>query len=136
MSKPDDAVALSNGPRVIIIGNVMLLHRFNQKILHRRDDNNLKKIGDAKPAFTREWVVSRSSGSVAVKISGILGVYSRFYTAEVPRDRGGMVTFASAFGTFMVGTSGDLVAAESEPPMGTWITRILCSEKQPDFSEC
>ncbi len=132
----DAAQPSASGPRVIIIGNVMSLHKFDEKISNQRYDNYLKKIGDAKPAFTREWYVNRTIGSVAVKTNGIPGLYSHFYNAEVPKDLGEKMSFASAFGTFMAGTSADLVAAEIAPPIGTWVTRILCSEKQPDFSAC
>mgnify|MGYP000005099834 CR=1 FL=1 len=131
-------VPLDGGVRLIIIGNVMSLNRFDETVLNSRYDRYAERLrkSSQQPAFSRAWYLERSAGDVAVKISGIPGVYSRFYRAEVPRDLVDRINFASSFGTFMAGTSADLVAAEIFPKYGIWITRILCSEKSSDYTGC
>lgn len=127
-----------DGPRMIIIGNVMALTVFDDAALGSRYDNYLKPIQarGATPGFTREWYLATSAGETAVKFSGVTGIYSRFFKAEIPKDLIRQISFASAFGTFMAGTSGDLVAAERSAKNGTWVTRLLCSEKSKDYGTC
>lgn len=76
------------GPRMIIIGNVMALTVFDDKKLGSRYDNYLKQIEarSGTPGFSREWYVATSGGETAVKIGGVTGVYSRFFKAEIPND--------------------------------------------------
>lgn len=123
---------------MIIIGNVMALTVFDQATLSERYDNYLKNLTatSASPTFTREWYLGTSGGETPVKSSGITGLYHRFYKAEVPNDLVQQISFSSAFGTFMAGTSGDLVAAERSTKHGTWVARLLCSEKSSDYSSC
>ena len=125
-------------PRVVIVGNVMALTSFEDATLNSRYDVYLKQIEakSGKPTFTREWYLATSAGETAVKFSGLTGLYSRFFKAEIPKDLIRQITFASAFGTFMAGTSGDLVAAERTAMNGTWVTRLLCSEKSSDYAKC
>lgn len=125
-------------PRMIIIGNVMALTVFDDATLGSRYDVYLKQMQakSATPTFTREWYVAASAGETAVEFSGLTGLYSRFFKAEIPKDLIRQITFASAFGTFMAGTSGDLVAAERSAKNGTWVTRLLCSEKSAEYSKC
>ena len=128
----------SGEPRMIVIGNVMALTVFDEATLGKRYDAYLKAI-EAKSGtsgFTREWYVATSAGETAVKFSGITGLYTRFFKAEIPKDVIRQISFASAFGTFMAGTSGDLVAAERTAKTGTWVTRLLCSEKMADYDKC
>ena len=140
---PRDTVASAlipdaGGPRMIIVGNVMALTVFDEPTLGSRYDNYLKQVQarSGTPGFTREWYLATSSGETAVKFSGVTGIYSRFFKADIPKDLIRQITFASAFGTFMAGTSGDLVAAERSAKNGTWVTRLLCSEKATDYAVC
>lgn len=137
-SSQNNPTVLSGGPRIIVIGNVMALKAFDEETLNARYDNYEKQLAKngKKATFTREWYLKTSAGTVAVKIGGIPGVFSRFYTVEVPKDLASKINFASGFGTFMIGASADLVAAELDPSLGNWLTRILCSEKSADFMEC
>ena len=126
------------GARVIIVGNVMAFEAFDQAVLNQRFDVYLKRMTDAskQPDFSREWYSATSAGETSVKFSGVTGLYSRFYRAEVPKDIAKSISFASAFGTFMVGSSGDLVVAQRAGKTGTWVTHMLCSEKDPAYSAC
>lgn len=140
---PADAVVTAqipdpDGPRMIIIGNVMALTVFDDATLSSRYDVYLKQVQSrsAIAGFTREWYMATSAGETAVKFTGVTGLYSRFFKAEIPKDLIRQISFASAFGTFMVGTSGDLVSAERSAKNGTWVTRVLCSEKSADFASC
>ena len=126
------------GAKVIIVGNVMAFEAFDAAVLNQRYDVYLKRMTDAskQPNFSREWYSATSAGETSVKFSGVTGLYSRFYRAEVPNDIAKSINFSSSFGTFMVGSSGDLVAAQISPRTGTWVTHVLCSEKDPAFSAC
>ena len=124
------------GARLIVVGNAMALTVFDESTLNQRYDNYLKQIGAKTPVFTREWYLATGSGQTSVKYSGVTGIYTRFYRTEIPKDLIRQIGFASAFGTFMAGTSADLVVAQALPGYGTWITHVLCSEKDPNFAAC
>lgn len=128
----------SDEPKVVIIGHIMALTNFDQADLNKRYDTYLKQVKSrsAEPDFTREWYLATGSGETAVRFSGYTGVYSRWFKAEIPRDLIQQMSFASTLGSFMLNTSGDLVAAERSPKTGTWITRLLCSEKTSDYGKC
>ena len=136
-----DAVTTSSipevaGPRLIVVGNAMALTVFDETTLNQRYDNYLKQLGGKTPAFTREWYLATSAGQTSAKYSGVTGIYTRFYRAEIPKDLVRQISFASAFGTFMAGTSADLVAVQVLPGYGAWVTHVLCSEKDPAYSAC
>lgn len=140
-SPSKDAVKTSllpdvQGPRLIVVGNAMALTVFDEPTLNQRYDNYLKQIGAKTPVFTREWYLATGSGQTSVKYSGVTGIYTRFYRTEIPKDLVRQIGFASAFGTFMAGTSADLVVAQVLPGYGTWITHVLCSEKDPNYAVC
>lgn len=124
------------GPKVIVVGNAMALTTFDEPTLIQRYENYLKQLAGKPPTFTREWYLAASAGQTSVKYSGVTGIYTRFYRAEVPKDLVRQMGFASAFGTFMAGTSADLVAAQVVPGYGSWVTHVLCSEKDPNYSAC
>jgi hypothetical protein len=124
------------GPRLIVIGNAMALTVFDEATLNQRYDNYLKQLGTKAPTFTRKWYLATGSGETSVKFSGVTGIYTRFYRTEIPKDLVRQIAFASAFGTFMAGTSADLVAVQVLPGYGTWITHLLCSEKDPNYQNC
>lgn len=125
-----------SGPRLIIVGNAMALTVFDEATLSQRYDNYLKQLGGNNPAFTREWYLATSAGQTSAKYSGVTGIYTRFYRAEIPKDLVRQISFASAFGTFMAGTSADLIAVQVLPGYGAWVTHVLCSEKDPTYSSC
>lgn len=125
-----------SGPRLIVVGNAMALTVFDEATLNQRYDNYLKQLGGKTPAFTREWYLATSAGQTSAKYSGVTGIYTRFYRAEIPKDLVRQISFASAFGTFMAGTSADLVAVQVLPGYGAWVTHVLCSEKDPTYSSC
>jgi hypothetical protein len=114
----------------------MALTVFDEATLNQRYDNYLKQLGGKPPTFTREWYLATSAGQTSAKYSGVTGIYTRFYRAEIPKDLVRQISFASAFGTFMAGTSADLVAVQVLPGYGAWITHVLCSEKDPVYSAC
>ena len=125
-----------SGPRLIVVGNAMALTVFDEATLNQRYDNYLKQLAGKTPAFTREWYLATSAGQTSAKYSGVTGIYTRFYRAEIPKDLVRQISFASAFGTFMAGTSADLVGVQVLPGYGAWVTHVLCSEKDPTYSAC
>lgn len=125
-----------SGPKVIVVGNAMALTTFDEPTLIQRYENYVKQLAGKPAAFTKEWYLATSAGQTSVKYSGVTGIYTRFYRAEVPKDIVRQMGFASAFGTFMAGTSADLVAAQVVPGYGSWVTHVLCSEKDPNYSAC
>lgn len=124
------------GARLIVVGNAMALTVFDEATLNQRYDNYLNQLAGKTPAFTREWYLATSAGQTSAKYSGVTGIYTRFYRAEIPKDLVRQISFASAFGTFMAGTSADLVAVQVLPGYGAWVTHVLCSEKDPAYSAC
>jgi len=124
------------GPRLIVVGNAMALTVFDEATLNQRYDNYLKQLGEKTPVFTREWYLATSAGQTSAKYSGVTGIYTRFYRAEIPKDLVRQISFASAFGTFMAGTSADLIGVQVLPGYGAWVTHVLCSEKDPAYSAC
>ncbi len=125
-----------SGARLIVVGNAMALTEFDEATLNQRYDNYLKQLAGKPPAFTREWYLATSAGQTSAKYSGVTGIYTRFYRAEIPKDLVRQINFASAFGTFMAGTSADLVAVQVLPGYGAWVTHVLCSEKDPAYLVC
>ena len=74
---PADAVVTAqipdpDGPRMIIIGNVMALTVFDDATLSSRYDVYLKQVQarSATAGFTREWYTATSAGETAVKTKG------------------------------------------------------------------
>jgi len=124
------------GAKLIVVGNAMALTVFNEDALQQRYENYLKKLAGKPAVIPRDWYMASGAGETAVKYSGLTGVYTRFYRAEVPKDLVRQMGFASAFGTFMAGTSADLVAAQVLPGYGSWITHVLCSEKDANYEAC
>ena len=126
------------GVRIIVVGHVMAFTPYDEAALSQRYENYVKRVSAAskEPTFSKEWYLATSAGETSVKFSGVTGLYSRFFRAEVPKDIAGTINFASAFGTFMVGSSADLVAAQRHGKTGTWVTHVLCSEKDPAFAAC
>ena len=124
------------GPKLIIIGNIMALTAFDAATLSQRYDTFLGQIAPQQPAFSKDWYLETSAGETAVKYAGLTGVYHRQYKAEIPKDLVGRMGFASAAGAKWVGTSADLVVAQGLPSYGTWITHVLCSAMDPDYLEC
>ena len=124
------------GAKLIIVGNTMALTAFDAAALEQRYENYLKQLGGKPPVIPRNWYMASGSGETAIKYSGVTGIYTRFYRAEVPKDLVRQISFASAFGTFMAGTSADLVAAQVLPGYGSWVTHVLCSEKDANYDAC
>lgn len=129
-------IPAADGPRVIIIGNVMALTAMDAKKLSRHfDDRYGTIVRTPGHPLTRDWYLATGAGATAVKIGGVTGLYTRSIGADVPSDLVDKIRFASAFWTMMVGTSGDLVAVENSA-YGIWVTRLLCGKGDPDYSRC
>ena len=131
-------IADEQGARLIIVGNVMPLSSYDESTLNQHYDTMLKSLATAskQPPFTREWFLATCSGETAVKYSGITVIYHKHFRALVPKDIVKGINFSSTFGTFMFGTSGDLVVAQATSQGGPWITHVLCSEKDNSYSTC
>ncbi|HXE98129.1 MAG TPA: hypothetical protein VN642_17120 [Dongiaceae bacterium] len=126
------------GVKVIIIGNVMALMLLDEPTLNQHYDSFIKRLAAAseQPPYTREWYLSTSAGETPVKVSGIPGIYKLVIRAEVPKDIVQRICFSSLFGTIMIGSSGDLVVAQISSLGGPWVTHVLCSEKDNNYSTC
>ena len=124
--------------KLIIVGTVMSRNELTPKQLDERYDVYEKNMLAAKRplAMSRQWYTSTIGGVVNLKVGGITGVYTRMYPVEMDKEMMGKINFPSTFNTLMFGASSDLVAAEDDGERVLQITRILCSEKSSDFSEC
>lgn len=126
------------GPRVIVVGHVMALQATKEGEEEQAFRNFSKAAAGSgqQPALGRESYARVSVGRTAVRTSGITGVYSQQYMAEVPSDLSPYIQFSSAFGTAMVGTYGDLVAMQLMPLLGPWVTHVLCRKRDPGYADC
>lgn len=67
-------------------------------------------------------------GWASVQISGIPGIVSTRMRVLVPANLAHDTRFASAAGSFLVGTTGDLVAAKGDVDGLLWLDRVLCQD--------
>jgi hypothetical protein len=70
----------------------------------------------------------RLSGWASIQIAGIPGIGSIRMRMLVPTDLVRDTRFASAAGSFLVGTTGDLVAAKLDVDGLLWLDRVLCKD--------
>ena len=80
-------IPTADGPRVIIIGNVMALTAMDAGKLARHYEERYGK--SARPSghpLTRDWYLATGAGATAIKIGGVTGIYTRSIGADVPKD--------------------------------------------------
>lgn len=135
-----DDEKLRGGVKLIAIGTTGAFTELSEKQISD-DYDNYEKMAKEKGLkrsmkMTREWAIGNTGGVVSVKYHEIPLLGARQITAFVFKDMREMIGFPSTMGAFMVGSSGDLVAAKQFENIGIWITKVLCSEKKPDFSSC
>jgi hypothetical protein len=82
-----------------------------------------------QPALmTKEQLSEKLAGWASVQTWGIPGVMSMRARVLVPSDTVKDTQFASAGGSFMFGTTGDLIAARSDDDGIVWLKRVLCKD--------
>jgi hypothetical protein len=123
---------------MIIIGTTMTVTDYTPQELAKQYDRLEKQEKDkGRPVLmTREFWMDNLAASSSVQLANLPLIGHRSVQTLVSKQMRDKVNFASALGASMVGSSADLVAAEAFANRGVWITRVLCSEKQPDFSDC
>jgi hypothetical protein len=97
------------------------------------------KVGKAKnkKGLTHDFWMRNVAGNVRVQVTeASLITGTRQIGAVIPKELVEKMNFPSAFNASMFLASADLVSVELFDNRGSWITRILCSEKQPDFKDC
>jgi hypothetical protein len=70
----------------------------------------------------------RLAGWASIETSGVPGVMSSRSRVLVPASAASDTRFASAAGSFMFGTTGDLVVARQDYDGLTWLERVLCRD--------
>jgi hypothetical protein len=123
---------------VIVIGTTMALKEVDLASANKRYDNYLKALEEKKlqPTVTREWYISNIAGATKVNYSSIPGMLPRLVNAEVSKPMKEKVYFPSYAESTLLQSRADLVVAEQHDNSSMWVTRVLCSERQPDFDEC
>jgi hypothetical protein len=80
------------------------------------------------PAMDDSAFQKKLAGWASVQISGIPGIASIRLRVLVPESIAHEAQFASAAGSFLFGTTGDLVAAKGDHDGLLWVERILCRD--------
>jgi hypothetical protein len=80
------------------------------------------------PAMDAVRFQDKLAGWASVQISGIPGIASIRLKVLVPASIAREARFASAAGSFLFGTTGDLVAAKGNGDGLLWVERILCRD--------
>lgn len=80
------------------------------------------------PVLSESEFQQKLAGWASIQIAGIPGIGSIRMRMLVPTDVAGETHFASASGSFLFGTTGDLVAAKLDVDGLLWLERILCKD--------
>jgi hypothetical protein len=89
-----------------------------------------------RPAgMSEDQFVEKLAGWASVQTWGIPGVMSMRARVLVSTDGVKGTQFASAGGSFMFGTTGDLIAARSDDDGIVWLERVLCKD-QAGYRDC
>lgn len=78
--------------------------------------------------LSADALAARLAGWASVQTWGIPGVMSMRGRVLVPSEALKDTRFASAAGSFMFGTTGDLIAARSDDDGLVWLERVLCKD--------
>lgn len=80
------------------------------------------------PVLSESEFQQKLAGWASIQIASIPGIGSVRMRILVPTDLVGETRFASAAGSFLIGTTGDLVAAKLDVDGLLWLYRILCKD--------
>jgi hypothetical protein len=87
------------------------------------------------PALDAAAFQAKLAGWASIQTFGIPGIMSFRMRMLVPTNVAGNAKFASAAGSFLFGTTGDLVAASSDGDGLLWLQEVLCHDDNT-YHEC
>lgn len=131
-SGPSETPAIQKHPGILVIGTTGPLRPIDDKSQNDFYGAYLKaaeKWHPGVPAVLSEAEFQqRLAGWASIQIAGIPGIGSIRMRMLVPADLARDTRFASAAGSFLVGTTGDLVGAKLDVDGLLWLDRVLCRD--------
>jgi hypothetical protein len=125
---------------VIVVGEAGPLRKFSEAERKKFYPEYVKMSEmwhPGKPvSLTEAQFVAMAGGWSTMETFSIPGVFKMTLPAMVHVSDIDTIGFASTVGAFLAGTTGDLVAAESNADGALVITQVLCSDKSPDYRAC
>jgi hypothetical protein len=130
-SGPSEASATQKHPGILVVGTTGPLRPIDDKA-HDFYGAYLKaaeKWHPGVPAVLSEAEFQqRLAGWASIQIAGIPGIGSIRMRMLIPADLARDTRFASAAGSLLVGTTGDLVGAKLDVDGLLWLDRVLCRD--------
>lgn len=124
---------------VTLIGTLSAYRGFDADDYEREYEKYAKGFekweSGTEPNLSFEGFSETMAGWTNVKVFGIPLIAAAYMKALVPRDVIGEVDFESGFGTFLLQSSSDLVAAVSNDDGAFVVKELLCPDTQ-GFTEC
>jgi hypothetical protein len=131
-SRTDEPSATEKHPGILAIGTTGPLRNIEGKDRASFYAGYLKAAEKWHPgataALSEAEFQQKLAGWASVQISGIPGIVSTRIRVLVPAALAQDTRFASAAGSFLVGTTGDLVAARGDVDGLLWLDRVLCQD--------
>lgn len=126
-------------PGVIMVGTLGPLREADEETLRKGYKKGYLKGAEMwhpgkPPALSEDDFVAQVRGWTTVETFSIPGVMNSRHPALVPRRFDG--DFASTFGSFMLGTTGDLVVAKTNDDAAYLLTQVLCKGDAPAYRDC
>ena len=138
-------IAASNGasqtvnPGIVVVGTTGPLRSIADKSRDGFYAAYLKAAEQWHPGIpatmSHEEFEEKLAGWASLQISGIPGIASIRLRMLVPEGVMHDTQFASMAGSFLFGTTGDLVVARSDGDGLLWLDRVLCRDDQ-SYSTC
>ncbi|CAN0622870.1 conserved exported protein of unknown function [Burkholderia multivorans] len=132
--KPENAVG------IVLVGSVGPLRKVEPKdrpqlyVAYAKDAT--KWHPDHEPYLSESEFVAQMAGWTTMETFSIPGMITLRQPALVQDSDVDNITFASTFASFMVGATGDLVAAKSNSDGVMVIEKVLCKDANPDYRTC
>ncbi|MGU7779387.1 hypothetical protein [Burkholderia sp. PU8-34] len=130
----NDVVNRNSKPGVVLIGDVGPFRAFDNDTKAKEYNKQYVHTAAAwhpehpDPYLSKADFVNTIAGWTSVQVFGIPGLMNLRIPAMVPAGLDKSINFASGFGSFFIGTTGDLVAGLSNDDGWVILTRVLCKD--------
>ncbi|MYN45992.1 hypothetical protein GTP23_13130 [Pseudoduganella sp. FT93W] len=137
----EKAVASDVKPGVITIGHVGSLREVDPAAMSDFYKKSYLASAEkwhlgAAPAMSESEFTSSIAGYTGITTWNIPGFIARRTTAVVLKTDVPLIDFPGKFSASFWGTTGDLVAARSNPDGLFFVTSVLCKESATDYKAC
>jgi hypothetical protein len=127
-------------PGVILVGTVGPLRKVNEEARRKYYPSYVKQAEqwhpNHPPYVTESDFVAQAGGWTSVETFAIPGIMNIRFPAVVRVSDMDNIGFASTFGSFVAGTTGDLIAAKSNQDGMYFVDKVLCKDAASDYSDC